>query len=205
MTGKVYEAAKRNRRNKGARSYDAIVLDAPPTGRIAQFLNVNNELAGLAKVGPIKAQADTVTTLLRSSRTAIHLVTVLEEMPVQETGDGIAELREAGLPVGGVIVNMVRPQDLDADERRGLIDGTTDRGELVASLEKAGITGGDELVDGLLDEGRYHAERRRLEDSQRALIEEMGVPAYELPLMPGGVDLAALYELAEVICDEGLA
>ncbi len=205
LTGKVYEAAKRNRRNKGARSYDAIVLDAPPTGRIAQFLNVNNELAGLAKVGPIKAQADTVTTLLRSSRTAIHLATVLEEMPVQETGDGIAELREAGLPVGGVIMNMVRPQDLDADERRGLIDGTTDRGELVASLEKAGITGGDELVDGLLDEGRYHAERRRLEDSQRALIEEMDVPAYELPLMPGGVDLAALYELAEVICDEGLA
>ena len=66
LTGKVYEAAKRNRRNKGARHYDAIVLDAPPTGRIAQFLNVNNELAGLAKVGPIKAQADTVTTLLRS-------------------------------------------------------------------------------------------------------------------------------------------
>jgi anion-transporting ArsA/GET3 family ATPase len=205
LTGKVYEAAKRNRRNKGARSYDAIVLDAPPTGRIAQFLNVNNELAGLAKVGPIKAQADTVTTLLRSSRTAIHLVTVLEEMPVQETGDGIAELRGAELPVGGVIVNMVRPQDLDAEERQQLIDGTVDRGALEASLEKAGITADDELVDGLLEEGRHHAERRRLEDSQRALIEAMAVPSYELPLMPGGVDLAALYELAEVICAEGLA
>ncbi len=63
LTGKIYEASKRNRRNKGARTYDAIVLDAPPTGRIAQFLNVNNELAGLAKVGPVKAQADTVTSL----------------------------------------------------------------------------------------------------------------------------------------------
>ena len=124
LTGKVYEAAKRNRRNKGARIYDAIVLDAPPTGRIAQFLNVNNELAGLAKVGPVKSQADVVMSLLRSSRTAIHLVTVLEEMPVQETGDGIAELHAAGLPVGGVIVNMVRPQDLDAEERQQLIDGT---------------------------------------------------------------------------------
>ncbi|MDX6234555.1 MAG: hypothetical protein QOH68_3663 [Nocardioidaceae bacterium] len=205
LTGKVYEAAKRNRRNKGARSYDAIVLDAPPTGRIAQFLNVNSELAGLAKVGPIKAQADTVTTLLRSKRTAIHLVTVLEEMPVQETGDGIAELRAAGLPIGGVIVNMVRPQDLDSDERQRLIDGSVDRGHLVASLEKAGITGGDELVDGLLDEGRHHAERRRLEDTQRAVIDEIDVPSYELPLMPGGVDLAALYELAEDICKERLA
>jgi anion-transporting ArsA/GET3 family ATPase len=101
LTGKVYEAANRNSRNKNARHYDAIVLDAPPTGRIAQFLNVNSELAGLAKVGPIKAQADTVTTLLRSPQTAVHLVTVLEEMPVQETADGIEELRAAQLPVGG--------------------------------------------------------------------------------------------------------
>ena len=67
--------------------------------------------------GPIKSQADVVMTLLRSPRTAIHLVTVLEEMPVQETADGIAELRAIGLPIGGVIVNLVRPQDLDADER----------------------------------------------------------------------------------------
>ena len=53
LTGKVYEAVHRNRRNKHARRYDAVVLDAPPTGRIAQFLNVNSELAGLAKVGPV--------------------------------------------------------------------------------------------------------------------------------------------------------
>ena len=204
LTGKVYEAANRNRRNKGAREYDAIVLDAPPTGRIAQFLNVNDELAGLAKVGPIKSQADVVMKLLRSKRTAIHLVTVLEEMPVQETGDGIAELREIGLPVGGVVVNMVRPQDLDAEEREELIDGSVDRGELAASLEKAGITADDELVDGLLEEGRHHAERRRLEDGQRALVEELGIPTYELPLMPGGVDLTSLYELAEALREQGL-
>ena len=75
----------------------------------------------------------------------------------------------------------------------------------MASLEKAGIGSGDEMVEGLLDEGRHHAERRRLEDSQRALIEAMDVPSYELPLMPGGVDLTGLYELAEVICEQGLA
>ena len=91
LTGKVFEAVQRNSRNKSAIQYDAVVLDAPPTGRITQFLNVNDELAGLAKVGPIKSQADTVMTLFRSPRTAVHLVTVLEEMPVQETADGIAE------------------------------------------------------------------------------------------------------------------
>src|SRR6478609_5025357 len=111
LTGKVYDTANRNAGSQGARRYDAVVLDAPPPGRITQVLNVNDELAGLAKVGPIKSQADVVMSLLRSSRTAIHLVTVLEEMPVQETGDGIDELGGAKLPIGGVIVNMVRPQD----------------------------------------------------------------------------------------------
>ena len=127
LTGKVFEAAKAGRKGKNARQYDAVVLDAPPTGRIAQFLGVNSELAGLAKMGPIKGQADMVMTLFRSDRTAIHLVTVLEEMPVQETADGIAELREARLPVGNVIVNLVRPQDLDADDLEAVRHDAIDR------------------------------------------------------------------------------
>jgi anion-transporting ArsA/GET3 family ATPase len=205
LTGKVYEAAKRNRRNKNARVYDALVLDAPPTGRIAQFLNVNSELAGLAKVGPIKQQADTVMTLLRSERTTVHLVTVLEEMPVQETADGVHELREAQLPVGGVIVNMVRPQDLDADQRRQLLEGGVDRDALAKQLTGVGIDTDDTLVDTLLAEGRDHAERRQLEDEQRALVQRIGRPTYELPLLPEGVDLGGHYELAEALCEQGLA
>ncbi len=70
LTGKVYEATKRNARNRNAITYDAVVLDAPPTGRIAQFLGVNDELAGLARMGPIKSQADSVTRLFRSPQTA---------------------------------------------------------------------------------------------------------------------------------------
>src|SRR6478735_540738 len=120
LTGKVYEATKRNARNKDAIRYDAVVLDAPPTGRIAQFLGVNDELAGLARMGPIKNQADSVTQLFRSPRTACHLVTVLEEMPVQETADGIGELRAHGIPVGGVVVNQVRPRDLDETDLQAI-------------------------------------------------------------------------------------
>ncbi|MCW2787025.1 MAG: ATPase [Marmoricola sp.] len=205
LTGKVYEAAQRNSRNKNARTYDAIVLDAPPTGRIAQFLNVNNELAGLARVGPIKSQADTVTTLLRSPRTAVHLVTVLEEMPVQETADGVAELRAARMPVGGVVVNLVRPQDLDVSAREALLAGTVDDKAIGKVLGATGIKAPMSLVPTLLSEGRDHAERRRLEDSQRALVEEIGVPTYELPQLAGGADIAGLYELASALVEQGLA
>ena len=113
LTGKVYEAVERNSRNKSARVYDAVVLDAPPTGRIAQFLNVNGEFGDLARVGAVKGQTERVMGLIKSRRTAVHLVTVLEDMPVQETADGIDELRAHGIPVGGVVVNLARPQELE--------------------------------------------------------------------------------------------
>jgi anion-transporting ArsA/GET3 family ATPase len=206
LTGKVYEATRRNARNKRALSYDAVVLDAPPTGRIAQFLGVNNELAGLARVGPIKSQADSVTRLFRSPQTACHLVTVLEEMPVQETADGIAQLRLHRIPVGAVVVNQVRPRDLDDGDLATLRAGKVTKKSVAAELTKAGLTGTDTtLVDGLLAEGRDHAERRALEDSQRALVEKLDVPVCELPRLVGGIDLGGLYELAGLLRDQGLA
>ena len=205
LTGKVFEAVQRNSRNKGAVEYDAVVLDAPPTGRITQFLNVSDELAGLAKVGPIKSQADTMMTLFRSPRTAVHLVTVLEEMPVQETADGIEELRAAGLPVGGVVVNLVRPRDLPDEALAQAAAGRLDKEAVRADLDAVGVATTKTLVDGLAAEARDHAERRALEESQRALVDGLGVPTYELERLAGGVDLGGLYDLAARLRDQGLA
>jgi anion-transporting ArsA/GET3 family ATPase len=205
LTGKVYEAVQRNSRNKRAIEYDAVVLDAPPTGRIAPFLNVSDELAGLAKVGPIKKQADTMMTLFRSPRTAVHFVTVLEEMPVQETADGIEHLREAGLPVGGVIVNQVRPRDLLVKDLAAARKGQLDRRAIGSDLATAGVDVSDDLLDGLLDEARDHAIRRGLEDAQRKLVKGMGVPTYELPRLAAGIDMGGLYELAGGLREQGMA
>jgi anion-transporting ArsA/GET3 family ATPase len=205
LTGKVYETTKRNARNKGAIQYDAVVLDAPPTGRITQFLGVTNELAGLAKVGPIKSQSDNVTRLLRSELTAVHLVTVLEEMPVQETVDGIADLRSHDLPVGGVVVNMVRARDLDDRALAAVRKGKVDAGAVLADLKAAGLEADDALVDGLLAEARDHAERRALEEAQRKVVAGLGVPTYELPRRVDGIDLGALYELAALLRAQGMA
>ena len=63
----------------------------------------------------------------------------------------------------------------------------------------------DALVEALIVEGRYHAERRHLEDTQRAVVEALDAPTYELPRLPGGVDMAGLYELAEALTEGGLA
>ena len=205
LTGKVYEAARRDGRKRTGRRYDAVVLDAPPTGRIAQFLGVNQELAGLARMGPVRSQANSIMTLFRSERTAVHLVTVLEEMPVQETTDGIHQLREAGLPVGGVVVNLVRPRDLDADDLAAARTGALEGEALAKDLASVGMESDDALVDALLAEAHDHAERRALEDAQRTLVDRLGVSAYELPRLTGGIDVGALYELAALLKTQGMA
>ncbi len=117
LTGKVYEAVRRGIK-KRPNAYDVVILDAPPTGRIAQFLNVHQAVAGLAKVGPIRSQADSIMEMLRSDRTIVHLVTLLEDMPVTETGDAITELIPTKIRVGTVITNMISPKPLPLDQLR---------------------------------------------------------------------------------------
>jgi anion-transporting ArsA/GET3 family ATPase len=196
-----------------------VVLDAPPTGRITRFLNVNDEVAGLARVGPIYNQAQAVMRVIKSAQTSIHLVTLLEEMPVQETMDGVAELRAAGLPVGAVIVNMLRPVLLSDAELAavgsppsGSGNGQAKRRTAVAkALSQAGLGGArrggvaERLVDPLLAQAHEHAERVVLEREQRAEIGGLGLPVRELELLSDGVDLGGLYRLADSLRKQAAA
>lgn len=195
LTGKVYEAARRRDERTSAFVYDAVVVDAPPTGRITRFLGVNDDVAGLAKVGPIRSQSESIMAMMRGPQTAVHLVTVLEEMPVQETLDGIAELTGAGLPVGHVLVNMVRPSLLSQDTVDALQDGRLTAKTVAPVLRDVGLPSA--AAPTLVAGGLGHIERQRLQDEQRAIIEDCGRPSVSLPLLTSGVDLGALQELAE--------
>ena len=53
------------------------------------------------------------------------------------------------------------------------------------------------LADGLLVEAAEHGERVALESTQRRDLAALDRPTYELPALPGGIDLGALYELAD--------
>ncbi|WP_329005102.1 AAA family ATPase [Kribbella sp. NBC_00709] len=195
LTGKVYEATRR--KAHGRLAYDAVVLDAPPTGRIGPFLNVNHEVAGLAKVGPIRNQADAIMGMLRSDVTRIHLVTLLEEMPVQETLDAAEQLEALDLRVGSIVVNMVRNSPLDDDALALAVKEKLPTAELTRGLRAAGITIGDDLVETLASEAHDHAIRVGLERENRDRIDALGKKVVELELQPEGIDHGALFDLAE--------
>ena len=203
LTGKAYEATRRRR--DGQPVYDAVVLDAPPTGRIGRFLNVNAAVAGLAKVGPVRHHADAIMTLLRSPQTAVHLVTLLEEMPVQETADAAAELAAAGLPVGGVVVNAVRDPLLSRDELAAAAEGRLDPSAVAKGLLAAGLEPEDGLVAGLLATAAEQATRVAVERRERRALGRLHRPTYELPALADGVDLGALFTLAGELRRQGMA
>jgi anion-transporting ArsA/GET3 family ATPase len=202
LTGKAYEAVGSRKANR--RTYDSVVLDAPPTGRITRFLNVNSEVAGLARVGPIRNQADAIMSLLNSPRTAVHIVTLLEEMPTQETADAVVELRQAELHVGGVVVNMVRHPQLRPSELAAAAKGQLDRAEVAAGLSAAGLSADSHVIEALLDEGANLAERVALEKRERRTLAELDRPTYELPWLAGGMDAGGLHELAAALRRQGM-
>lgn len=187
LTGKLKEAVSRT--ESGRMAYDAVVLDAPPTGRVVKFLNVTVESGRLAKTGPIGKHSRSVARLLHSSLTAVHVVTTPAAMPVQESVDAYRELMAADLPVGHLVLNKVA----------GAKAVEVDAAAIAAGLARAGVGPDAALVAGLVEE--YAAAKAEIEavDGYRDRLERLGRPVAELPLLPEGVDLSGLYQLARVL------
>ena len=204
LTGKIKETVIRL--NKGSKDpvYDAIVVDAPPTGRIAHFLDVTKAVSDLAKGGPVHSQAEGVVRLLHSDQTAIHLVTLLEALPVQETLEAIEELAGMKLPIGSVIVNRNIPTYLDPDDLAKAAEGDIDADSVRTGLAAAGIKLDDTDFAGLLTETIHHATRisARAETAQQ--LDTLQIPRLELPTISDGVDLGSLYELSESLALQGV-
>lgn len=204
LTGKAKETV--SRRENGKPVYDAVVLDAPPTGRLVTFLDVTRAMAELARTGPIHSQAEGVVELLHSDRTMVHLVTLLEDLPVTETLDAVRELQAADLRVGSIVVNRVREQWLPDRSVASAAHGRVDAGRIRSGLATAGLDLPPEVIDGLVAETVEHAVRVAAEAAagDRLTRESGDIARLELPQLLGGVDLGGLYELAEHLCEQGV-
>lgn len=186
--------------------WSAVVLDAPPTGRVARFLDVTRALGDIATSGPIHRQAADTAAFLRSASTRVHVVTLAEPLPVRESLEALAELSEANLPLGSVVANRLLDDDLcDAAlslghaDVRALAAGLTGGGRASQS-EEGRAPENDDVADALLAELDDVAARARVQrDSLAALRDDWDGPVTAVPAVSGGVRIEGLYDMAGLL------
>lgn len=99
----------------GRPMWDAIVVDAPATGHSLQYLRMPQAASETFGAGLVQREAGRVLSLLRDARqTAVHLVTLGEDMPVSETLETHAQLTgDLGMPLGRIVVNRVHQRPFE--------------------------------------------------------------------------------------------
>jgi anion-transporting ArsA/GET3 family ATPase len=96
---------------RGAPVWDTVVFDMPASGHSVSMLKVPWVIVDTVPEGPLTRDARTVKALLCDpGRTAAVLVTLAEEMPVNEAIELEAKLTQLGIVPQQVLVNQVFPR-----------------------------------------------------------------------------------------------
>ena len=116
--GKIWELTLDERKARDAHPYDLVVVDAPATGHGVGFLQTPRTFANIARVGPIRQQAETLDAFIRNrKRTGIAVVALPEEMPVNETAALERSLSaDVGVTVDRIFCNALYPERFSAAE-----------------------------------------------------------------------------------------
>jgi anion-transporting ArsA/GET3 family ATPase len=145
---------------------DLILVDAPATGHAMTFLSSAQGLLDAARSGPVRAQAaDVVELLTDPARCQVALVTLPEEMPVNEVIEAAYQLEDkVGLTLGPVIVNGCLSDDPLLAE------------DPAAAAAAVAVTLSADQVHALTAAAAFRASRFALQVEQRRRLSE------ELPL-----------------------
>lgn len=154
----------------GAKVWDRIVIDAGASGHSLQYLCMPAAAVKTFSSGLVHRESQRILELLRDrDKTAVHVVSTPESMPMVEAAEIVAQLRgDLDLPVGRVYVNRCRkaPPDGAADALECLADAGDERISGVVSA------GGREL-------GWYGIQERAIADFVRG----SGIEPDRLPLL----------------------
>ena len=172
---------------------DLILVDAPATGHAMTFLSSAQGLMDAARSGPVRTQAAEVVELLSDpDRCQVALVTLPEEMPVNEVVEAAYALEDRiGISLGPVIVNACLPADPGLER---------DPAEAAAEV---GVTLAERPGRGARAAAAFRARRFGLQEEQRArLATELPLPQLQAPfLFSAGIGPAELDRLADELAD----
>jgi anion-transporting ArsA/GET3 family ATPase len=120
--GKIWELAQLQRRTAKAAPYDLVIVDSPATGHGLGMLATPRTFRDVARVGPIRRQANMIHSfIVDPSATGVAVVALPEEIPVAETLDFRRRLREKmGMELDAVVVNGIYPERFTALEAERL-------------------------------------------------------------------------------------
>ena len=122
MLGKAFNH-EREMDAEGRPVWARIIIDAPATGHGLTLFRLPNIIADAVPTGNMHLEATEMWSLLTDTkRTAIHLVSLPEELPTQETIELRDRLLALGLPLGLMVVNKM-PTPLLAPGLRGRFAG----------------------------------------------------------------------------------
>ncbi len=95
----------------GKPKYDLVIMDGPATGHVVTLLSIPQAIIEAVPEGPLTRDARSARELLTDpARTAMLLVTLAEDMPVNETIELAAKTRERlQVPLGPLVVNQLYP------------------------------------------------------------------------------------------------
>ncbi len=93
--------------------WERVIVDGPASGRAREFLRSPRLLADAAAEGPVASQGERAHELLvDQERSAVLLVTLPEETPINETVETAYDLEDdPGIRLAGVVVNRAFPVD----------------------------------------------------------------------------------------------
>lgn len=171
MLGKAYFHAT-EQQSDGEYVWDKVIVDAPATGHGVFLLQIPSVITSTLSSGHMYEEAQKILEFLRDSdRTVLNLVTLAEEMPVNETLMLRDQARERiGVPVGNVIINGLYP---------ALFDDAT--GEWLERFQ-AEYDGDDTGLAGMLEAATFRRQRIQMQRNYvERLHDEMEGPFFEIP------------------------
>ncbi len=162
------------------RRFDRVVVDCPSTGHALKLFSVSRVLTETVRVGPMVDKTRQMAAVWNDpGRTAVHVVTLPEELPVNETLELLGKLKnERTAQAGVVVVNQVLPRLFS---KPALLDRLSDLGAI------------NEV-------GRRRVQREAMEATQRARLSGCGQSLVEVPhLQESPLGPAHLHRVAALL------